>query len=295
MAIFDDFITSIRTEFGEQGAGRKFEVMLTALALSFSVAASSVLADTNLDCGMATNEAEQAICSDLNSTREGDTSEQSITNRGAFYLQISSYDYVETNVMSKTATLPFLGLGYNRNFQFMNNNFDFNIEGQFGLTNYSGTGTTKGDQTLIFLTQLQRSWRYDDIMLSAGLGYRFLYDDWGGQTTSTSLPTYDRRSDYFFGSVGSIIELEADRSLVLQYRHLFQGIQTSGLHSTTWDGNLTKIQPEGYGVTIEYELDHKSLVYIDYWNIANSAFDDQGQGFFEPANRTIQIGLRHTF
>ena len=98
-----------------------------------------------------------------------------------------------------------------------------------------------------------------------------------------------------FGSVGSVIELEADRSLALQYRHLFQGIQTSGLHGTTWDGNLTKIQPEGYGVTIEYELDHKSLVYIDYWNIANSAFDDQGQGFFEPANRTIQIGLRHTF
>jgi hypothetical protein len=132
-------------------------------------------------------------------------------------------------------------------------------------------------------------------MLSAGLGYRFLYDDWGGQTTSTSLPTYDRRSDYFFGSVGSIIELEADRSLVLQYRHLFQGIQTSGLHSIRWDGNLTKRQPEGYGVTIEYELDHKSLVSIDYWNVANSALDDQGQGFFEPANRTIQIGFRHKF
>lgn len=295
MATFDEFIISLRTEFGEQAAGKKFEVMLTALALSFSVAASSVLADTNLDCGMATNEAEQAICSDLNSTREGDTSEQSITNRGAFYLQISSYNYVETSVMSKTATIPFLGLGYDLNFQFLNNNLDFNIEGQFGPTDYSGTGTTKGDQTLIILTQLQRSWRYDDIVLRAGLGYRFLYDAWGGQTTSTGLPTYDRRSDYFFGSVGSAIELEADRSLALQYRHLFQGIQTSGLHSTTWDGNLTKIQPEGYGVTIEYDLDHKRIVYVDYWNISNSALDDQGQGFFEPANRTIQIGLRHTF
>ena len=295
MATFDEFIISLRTEFGEQAAGKKFEVMLTALALSFSVAASSVLADTNLVCGMATNEAEQAICSDLNSTREGDTSEQSITNRGAFYLQISSYNYVETSVMSKTATIPFLGLGYDLNFQFLNNNLDFNIEGQFGPTDYSGTGTTKGDQTLIILTQLQRSWRYDDIVLRAGLGYRFLYDAWGGQTTSTGLPTYDRRSDYFFGSVGSAIELEADRSLALQYRHLFQGIQTSGLHSTTWDGNLTKIQPEGYGVTIEYDLDHKRIVYVDYWNISNSALDDQGQGFFEPANRTIQIGLRHTF
>ena len=295
MATFDEFITSIRTEFGEQVAGKPFEVVLTALALSFSVAASSVLADTNLDCGIATNEAEQAICSDLNSTRKGDTSEQSITNRGVFYLQISSYDYEEANVMSKTAIRPFLGLGYDLNIQFLNNNFDFNIEGQFGLTNYSGTGTTKWDQTLIILTQLQRDWRYDNILLSAGLGYRFLYDAWGGQSTSNGLPTYDRRSDYFFGSVGSTIELEADRSLALQYRHLFQGIQTSGLHSTTWDGNLTKRQPEGYGVKIEYKLDLTSLVYIDYWNIANSAFDGQGQGFFEPANRTIQIGFRRTF
>ena len=295
MATFNKFITSIRTEFGERGAGKKFEILLAASVFSFSVAASSVLADTNLYCGIATNEAEQAICSDLNSTRKGDVSEQPITNRGAFYLQISSYDYVETNVMSKTSTIPLIGLGYDLNFQFLNNSLDFNIEGQFGLTDYSGTGTTKGDQTLIILTQLQRIWRYDDIVLRAGLGYRFLYDAWGSQTTSTGLSTYNRRSDYFFGSVGGTIKLEADRSLALQYRHLFQGNQTSGLQSTTWDGNLTKKQPEGYGVTIEYELDHKRLVYIDYWNIANSAFDDQGQGFFEPANRTIQIGFRHTF
>ena len=26
MATFDDFLTSLRTEFGEQGAGKKFEV-----------------------------------------------------------------------------------------------------------------------------------------------------------------------------------------------------------------------------------------------------------------------------
>ena len=295
MATFDEFIASLRIEFGEQGAGKKFEIMLTALALSFSVAASSVLADANLDCDVARNEAEQAICSDLNSTLKGDFSEQPITNRGVFYLQISSYDYVEPNLMSKTAIIPFIGLGYDFNFQLLNNSLDFNIESQFGLTDYSGTGATKGDQTLIVLTQLQRTWRYDDIVLSAGLGYRFLYDAWGGQTTSTGLPTYDRRSDYLFGSVGGTIELEADRSLALQYRHLFQGIQTSGLQSTTWDGNLTKRQPEGYGMTIEYELDQKRRVYIDYWNIANSAFDDQGQGFFEPANRTIQIGFRHTF
>ena len=63
MATFDEFITSIRTEFGELGAGNKFEVKLTALALLLSVAVSSVFADTNLDCDMATNEAEQAICS----------------------------------------------------------------------------------------------------------------------------------------------------------------------------------------------------------------------------------------
>ena len=295
MATIDEFITSIRTEFGQQDAGKKFEFKLASLALLFSVTLSSVAADTSLDCDMATNEPENAICDDPKSTNQGTTSEQSITNRGAFYLQISSYDYVETNVMSKTATLPFLGLGYNRTFQFLNNNLDFNIEGQFGITGYHGTGTTRGDQTLIILTQLQRSWRYDDFALSAGLGYRFLYDAWGSQTTSNGLPTYDRRSEYFFGSVSGTIELEAGRSLTLQYRHLFQGNQTSDLRSASWDGSLTKRQPEGYGVTIEYELDHKRLVFIDYWNIANSAFDDQGQGFFEPANRTIQIGLRHTF
>ena len=295
MATFEEFITSIGTEFGQQDAAKKFEFKLAGLALLFSVAVSGVAADTSLDCVMETNEPEQAICDDPKSTNQGTTSEQSLTNRGAFYLQISSYNYVEKNIMSKTATLPFFGLGYNRNFQFLNNNLDFNIEGQFGTTGYNGAGTTKGDQTLIILTQLQRSWRHDGIVFSAGLGYRFLYDAWGSQTTSTGLPTYDRRSEYFFGSLGATFELEADRSLTLQYRQLFQGNQTSDLKDAGWDGSLTKRQPEGYGMAVEYELNHKSLAFIEYWNISNSAFDSQGQGFFEPANNTIQVGLRHRF
>lgn len=295
MATLHQVISSLRQEYREQGAGNKFIVKLTSLTMLFSVAVSGVEADTKLECDMAKNKTEQAICSDMKSTIKDHTSEQPVTNRGRFYLQISSYDYIEKNVMSKTATLPFLGLGYHHNFQFLNNNLNFNIEGQLGLTDYSGTGTTSKDQTLIILAQLQRSWRYKDIGLSAGLGYRFLYDAWGSQATSNGLPTYDRRSEYFFGSAGFTIALEADRSVTLQYRHLLQGFQTSDLRSSAWDGSLTKRQPEGYGLTLEYELDHQRIVHVDYWNIANSLFDNQGQGLFEPANQTIQIGLRHKF
>lgn len=291
----NDYFDVLRLEFSRYGLSMRFALRLMRLALLFVAAANSVVAETHLGCDLAEGELELPTCAEPRPITQDITSQKLMKDRSSFYFQISSYDYVETSVMSKRASLPFLGFGYSRSFPFLNRSMYFNIEGQFGITSYEGTGVTDGDKTFIVATQLQRNWRYDDIVLSAGLGYRFVHDAWGGQTTSNGLPTYDRRSEYLFGSVGGKIEFKVGSSFSLHYRHLFLGKQSSDIHSTSWDGSLTKRQPNGYGVAMEYELKQRRSVYIDYWSISNSAFDDQGQGFFEPANRSIQIGLRHKF
>lgn len=197
--------------------------------------------------------------------------------------------------MSKTANFAFFGFGYENNVQILNNDTRLKIEGQYGETHYSGTGATRRDKTVILTTQFEKIWSHSELELSAGLGYRFLYDFWGNQKTTTGLPTYDRKSEYLFGSIGANFELINGRSLAVQYRNLLIGNQTSytgGLISNT---PLTKRQSKGFGATVEWELHQGSVVFLDYWSISSSAFDSQGHGFYEPANSTTQFGIRHRF
>ncbi|MDA9980228.1 hypothetical protein N9E38_02175 [Yoonia sp.] len=223
-------------------------------------------------------------------------SEHRVKHQYELYAQISSYSYLERDLMSKKSEMPFLGLGYARYFQIFNNKMTATIEGQYGTTNYhSSDGMTGPDRTLILETQLERTWLVGKYGFSTGLAYRFLYDFWGNQTTSSGLPTYDRQSEYFFSSIGATLELNNGQSAAVRYKHLIQGTQTSYLEDIDGIGQLTKMQPSGFGLAMEYALDPNLTVFLDYWSISASNLDTQGLGFFEPPNETLQVGFRHHF
>lgn len=211
------------------------------------------------------------------------------------YAQISTYQYLETNFMSKNSEIPFFGLGYEHDFSNRNGIITAKIEGQFGTTHYNGAGSTGPDYMLTYSAQIERIWPTNQHSLIAGLGYRNLYDIWGNQSTSSGLPTYDRQSAYIFGSIGTLLTLDDGYSIEVRYRHLLEGIQKSYFEGFSNPNQLTNVQPRGFGIRIDLELYRDSIIFFDYWQIADSNLDNQGQRFFEPENTTTQIGFRRYF
>ena len=66
----------------------------------------------------------------------------------------------------------------------------------YGQTDYSGTGTTTGDPTYRFQGESGLIVQYGTMKVFGGLGYRWLYDDWGGKDFFDRGYSYDRQSRY---------------------------------------------------------------------------------------------------
>lgn len=231
----------------------------------------------------------------VSSYAEGGRENLKTKKQEKLYFQVSSYQYLEPDVMSKIAKLPFFGFGHVGLFDIGGSAVHFNFEGQYGTTHYNGAGSSGPDETLIFTANFDKAWQRHRFGFDAGFGYRILYDFWGHNTTSRGLATYNRQSEYFYASVGSFIRVKKDRLLKVKYKHLIKGRQTSYVGGRTGLGSLVKQQQEGFGVRVEYDLSPKSTAFADFWDISASDLDLQGRGFYEPANKTIQAGLKYSF
>ena len=85
-------------------------------------------------------------------------------------------------------------------------NWPLTLSGQatFGYVDYTGSGTMANQPTSIYQLQLESphtEW-VKGYQISPGVGYRYLYNDARG-TTSTNYGGYRRTSEYLFASLGA--------------------------------------------------------------------------------------------
>jgi hypothetical protein len=139
----------------------------------------------------------------------------------------------------------------------------------------------------------------------AGLGYRYLKDDNGGQRTTTGHWSYDRESQYVYIPLGIDIErtFEAGWKTVfnLEYDIFVDGQQRSHLGDVPgYSETLENDQNEGYGYRGSIKVIKETPVvnfvvepFTRYWHIKDSnagcTVDMCG---LEPNNRTWEFGLK---
>ena len=220
----------------------------------------------------------------------------------------SYYYYEEPNFMNDKSDPAFVSLGI-RNWELNTAtdspwNFLVTSEVTRGWVKYNGSGTLDKDYYK-FRSEAYAGYRLDDFTPIIGLGYRWLYDDSGGTTSSTGALGYDRQSQYLYLPVGGIFDLNDKLKLKGQFNYLIAGRQTSYLSDIAGFTDIENDQTSGWGTdfTIDYRINNKTSIYsfFRYWDMVKS---DTATGTFagvlkfqayEPANTTTEIGLGITY
>ena len=177
-------------------------------------------------------------------------------------------------------------------------NVKSNLEASFGWTKYTGSGTHKHN----YYKFLAEGYLPISGPVYGGLGYRYLFDNFGPGSTSTSAGTYDRLSTYLYVPIGYNVKQTNGANLKFQYNYFISGQQTSYISQVP--GYLTDLkndQDSGYGLDISYTAPFGSWeTYYRYWSIDDS---DISSGVtvagiiygYEPKNETSEIGVRYNF
>ena len=219
-------------------------------------------------------------------------------------LSLSSYQYHEPGLMSLSGFKMGLDLGITKSTQegrFIRG--DLRLAGGTVDYNSNGTGSANGEPDLYVET---RGLIGTDRMLSGavlspyiGLGYRYLYNDARG-ISSSGAAGYRRESNYYYLPIGAIYRValhdQARWISTLEYDYLLAGKQVSHLSDVPGYSDITNHQNSGYGLKlgIMYQQD-KWMVgpCVNYWNISESEVVYAGNtGWVEPANNTIEFGLK---
>lgn len=184
-----------------------------------------------------------------------------------------------------------------------------------GSVDYSsnGTGSIDGTANYTFTADLVAGKEFTFqsgtiVAASAGLGYRVLWDDKGGEVTTTGAWGYDRRSEYLYLPLSLSVNFPAGDNWRIEpavtYKVFLQGTQTSKLSDVDPTcGDLENDQESGYGIAA-------SLMGHTLWGETPVAFgpfyrqwsiDESEIGYFtcgatlyagiEPENTTIEFGL----
>ena len=219
-------------------------------------------------------------------------------------LDLSYYYYEEPDFMNDTSDPTFVSLGV-KNWQPHAEidspwNFLYTAEATRGWVSYSGSGTLDKDYYK-FRGEAYLGYRLEYFTPIIGLGYRWLYDDSGGTSSSTGALGYDRQSQYFYLPVGGIFDLGDKLRIKGQLNYLIAGRQTSYLSDIAGFTDIENDQTTGWGTdfTIDYKVNEKANIYsfFRYWDIDDS---DIATGAFanvlifeafEPANTTTEIGI----
>lgn len=170
-----------------------------------------------------------------------------------------------------------------------------------GPSKYAGSGKLDGYYYYKFRGEIYGAYRFRQFAPFIGLGYRWLYDDSGGKTTSTGFSSYDRQSQYFYLPIGSIVELSDTVRFKAQFNYLMYGKQTSYLSDIQGFSDVDNDQNAGWGVdaTLHYRISGRWGVqtFFRYWQIDDSeiavgyingstAFTAQ-----EPRNQSVEAGI----
>lgn len=191
--------------------------------------------------------------------------------------------------------------------------FFLRAEGRFALgpVDYSGSGTRTNDTNELWEIRgiAGKDIRFERFVLApfAGIGYRHLYDDLRG-LTSTGAAGYRRDSRYFYVPLGATsrfpfdetarLSVAAEYDLFLRGRQKTQLCDVSAAYCSAY-GTIDNKQDVGYGarLAVAYETAHWSVgPFVNYWNIGDSdVVVRSGTGWFEPHNWTLEAGLQAAY
>jgi hypothetical protein len=226
--------------------------------------------------------------------------------------QIAGYRYEEPNFMELTGgriggvgayTFTFSNRMYTR--------IDMRIS--YGLLEYDSVNSGTKEDVPDFITEARVvvGWDYlagDSVALSPyfGFGYRYLYNDLTGYTSTGRHVGYERYSNYLYIPVGITFRFRAAERLViaptLEYDWFLAGRQISTLSDTGTglsDAHNKQDDGRGYRAYLMFETRRWSLgPYMHYWKIKDSdtvfvGFDFMGRATFamEPENWTREYGV----
>jgi hypothetical protein len=220
----------------------------------------------------------------------------------------SYYYYEEPNFMSDTSDPVFLSLGL-RDWDTPVKadspwHFLYTTEVTRGWVKYDGSGTLDKDYYK-FRGEALAGYKIENFTPIIGLGYRWLYDDSGGQLSSTGAASYDRQSQYLYIPAGGVFEFSEKMKVKGQINFLLAGRQTSYLSDVAGFTDVENDQTSGWGadITVDYKINEKFSLYsfYRYWDIDKS---DVATGTyagallfqaFEPANTTTEVGIGFTY
>jgi hypothetical protein len=230
-------------------------------------------------------------------------------------LTLSGYEYKEPSLDVKI-TAPLLGLDYTGTYAFGNDWFaKVDVRFAYGSAKYYGSGTQSNIPYSYY--DLRGLFGYDfsfselgGFVLApySGIGYRYLFDNQGGQTT-TGANSYQRTSTYVYLPIGITHRMKVNEvhklETTFEYDYLIQGTQVSNLsQAASYLPNITNQQDRGYGLRLSsmYQFEAWSVgPYVTYWNIAQSnsvtspIIVNGRTGTitaYEPANSTVELGLK---
>ena len=227
----------------------------------------------------------------------------------------SGYQYKEPapNVVINAALL---GLDYTGTYAFANDWF-VKADGRFayGSAKYTGSGSQSNIPYMYWDVRGLAGYDFSFSELGGftlapftGLGYRYLFDDQKG-TTTTGSNSYQRTSAYLYIPLGVTHRMKVNDihklETTFEYDYLIQGTQVSNLsQAASYLPNITNQQNHGYGLRLSsmYQFEAWSVgPYVTYWNIAQSnsvtsPIIVNGRAgkitAYEPANNTIELGLK---
>ena len=230
-------------------------------------------------------------------------------------LTFSGYQYKEPS-LDVVISAPLLGVDYTGTYAFGNDWFaKADARYAYGSAKYSGSGTQSNIPYSYYDLRGLVGYDFNFAELGGfvlapftGIGYRYLFDNQGGQTTSGA-NAYNRSSTYVYLPIGVTHRMKVNDThkleTVFEYDYLIQGTQVSQLsQAAPYLPNVTNQQTSGYGLRLSsmYQFDAWSVgPYVTYWNIQNSNAVTQTITVnrvnyrltaYEPANNTIEAGIK---
>jgi hypothetical protein len=233
---------------------------------------------------------------------------------------ISNYNYRESNDSVNLSGILY-GLEYERTQAFD----DFFVMGNFVYKKGSFSYISQSSGSLSNLNNYYYeargligkdfSWNSGNLSPYSGLGYRYLYDDNRGTSTTGALG-YQREISYIYIPVGTIFRSFFNEAILetrVEYDYLIKGkVNTHlsdlvGFNSITASSDVVNNQTSGWGVRISTAYQEKNWAltpYLNYWFIQNSDIANTSKiqgglgssaGVFEPTNRTVELGLKGSY
>lgn len=219
---------------------------------------------------------------------------------------VSGYKYTEPSVMEVKAT--HVGIDYVGTFKLDETWFArAGLSYAAGKSNYSGTGTSDNDPQHVYEISavLGKDLAMGDTTLSpyVGLGYRHLFHDFRGPTSTGVNFGYRRESTYLTLPLGVVhqMRLENQARLVstVEYAHLIRGRQESRRSDVPGLVDVTNQQKSGRGIRLSMMYQQKAWSvgpFVTLWNIKDS--DGVVVGALtikEPANTTREFGVKAAY